>query len=282
MCFQPLTMTCARPLVERARPACSRSARRCAACATAPRRSASAERRDERSLLDIDLDDHAVVVNDRRAGKSPLRVGHHEEAGVEQSEVLLPDLVAFHVVGVEPFGAEERQDVTAVGGERRAGVGRLGVPLALSARRCAPCAPTAACPCSCRSRSRASGARRCPAPTRCHRRARPSAAAGLSADRAGRAHLIAPDDRARVREARDGHSPFDVLVVRTHPRTWVPARPRRRPGRPVRESRPVVAETSAPLSVRAAHTDRSTISPSDPPTAALSTYEPQSSRRPQR
>ena len=130
MCFQPLTMTCAPPLARRDG---RRAPRRHVAARRAPQLLAGRqiERRDKRALLHVGLDDHAVAVDDRRAGEPPLRVGHHEEAGVEQAEVLLPDRLALHVEGVQPFGAEERHDVAAVGGERRAGVGRLGVPLDL-------------------------------------------------------------------------------------------------------------------------------------------------------
>ena len=80
-------------------------------------------------VLRVALDDHQVLVDDRRARRAPLVLGQVVGAGVEDAEILLPHQLAAHVEGVEALRAEERDDVTAVGRGRRVGVGRLDVTL---------------------------------------------------------------------------------------------------------------------------------------------------------
>ncbi len=87
------------------------------------------EGREERVLLHVGLNDHDAVVDDRRAGESPLRFRCREESGVEHAEVLAPELLAREVVDVQPFRPEDRRQVRAVRGERRVGLRALRVPL---------------------------------------------------------------------------------------------------------------------------------------------------------
>ena len=169
------------------------------------------QRGEEGALQDVGLDQHQVLVDHGRAGELPLRVRRHVVGRVEHAEVALPERLAGHVEGVEPLGAEEREQVAAVGGERRGGVRRLRVALHL----------------------RHGGQHRPlpqdlpgplveavddPAVRRVvlHRRD-VAVEAGLEprlvavADRRRDVEAVAPDDRARVAEAGDVGLPEDVL-----------------------------------------------------------------------
>ncbi len=77
------------------------------------------------------LHDHQVLVDDGRAGGAPLVVGVVEPAGVHAPEVLLPPQGAFHVVGVEPLGAEVRDHDLPVGDRGARRLARLGMALRL-------------------------------------------------------------------------------------------------------------------------------------------------------
>src|SRR5215212_2897293 len=86
---------------------------------------------DERTLLYVGLYDDEVLVDDGRAAVLPLIIRVVEPAGVEHAEVLLPEELARQVVVVETFGAEEHEEVLAVGRGGRGGVRRLRVALDL-------------------------------------------------------------------------------------------------------------------------------------------------------
>src|SRR5262249_4825547 len=90
------------------------------------------ERSEKRPFLHVGLNDDYAVMDDWRASSFPLRVGHHVEAGVEDTEVLLPEQLAFQVVRVKSFGAEEGDEMFAVGRRRR--VGMRGFRMALDFR----------------------------------------------------------------------------------------------------------------------------------------------------
>src|SRR5690606_17886141 len=63
------------------------------------------ERRDEAALLRIALHVDAALVNHRRTGPAPLRVGHAKEAGVQHAKVLLPNQLAIDGEDVQAFRA---------------------------------------------------------------------------------------------------------------------------------------------------------------------------------
>ena len=138
---------------------------------------------------------------------SHCAVGHHVEAGVEHAEVLLPQRLALHVEGVEPFGSEERDrcrspSVASVELAWR----RLRVALDLRHAVDGGLLPL----------DRAGLlVERVDAPlvrgVVLHRRdvaVEPDlqARVGLAADRGRDEHLVAPDDRARQPEAGDRRS----------------------------------------------------------------------------
>src|SRR6185369_5887476 len=90
------------------------------------------ERNDERSLavILVSLHDHEVVEEDQRR-----RRAHSESRDI--SDLRFPRELAFEVVSVEPFSAEERVDHLAVGRGRRCSVRTLAVSIVV---RCAfPC-----------------------------------------------------------------------------------------------------------------------------------------------
>ena len=95
--------------------------------------SANVGRKHERSLLRVALNDHHVLVDDRRAGVAPFVLGQIVGACVQDTEILLPYFLAVDVVGIETLRPEERDDVTAVG--RRRGVRVGGLDVTLLARR---------------------------------------------------------------------------------------------------------------------------------------------------
>ncbi len=82
---------------------------------------------EERVVEDVALQVHDALVDDRRAGDAPLRVGRLEVRRVEGPEVLLPEEPAVDVVAVEALGAEEDDDPLPVRGGGRVRVCRLGV-----------------------------------------------------------------------------------------------------------------------------------------------------------
>ena len=82
---------------------------------------------EERVVVDVALQVHDALVDHRRAGDAPLRVGRLEIRRVEGAEVLLPEEPAVEVVAVEALGAEEDDDPLPVGGGGRVRVRRLGV-----------------------------------------------------------------------------------------------------------------------------------------------------------
>ncbi len=216
MCFQPLTITWSRPFIDTTAGVLhvGTSSR---GGAPQLRAGAHVERRHERALLHVGLDDDAAVVDDRRARKSPLRVRHHVEAGIEPAEILLPQHVAGQRVGIQAFRSEHRDDVTAIGGERRARVRRLR--MTLDDRHAGRGDPLPA-----RLAGSLVEARHDPLVLGLVEHRADVAVEtdlqlriGRAADRARRADLIAPDDRARVAEARDRHPPFHQLRIRHAP-----------------------------------------------------------------
>ena len=73
------------------------------------------------------MDDDAVSGEGGRAGEAPGEVSVVVGGHVENAEILLPEKLAGEVVGVEAFGAEEGDEVFAVGREGGVGVGGFGV-----------------------------------------------------------------------------------------------------------------------------------------------------------
>ena len=98
-----------------------------------PHRSAVLQRvgGQERILLHIALENHHVVVNDRRAAASPLCRRRAKEAPVKHAKVLLPDRIAVYIVAIQPLGPKERDHKFSIGACRCIRMGGLGVPLDL-------------------------------------------------------------------------------------------------------------------------------------------------------
>src|SRR4029079_19707223 len=175
------------------------------------------ERGEERAALNVALHDHHVLVDDRRAADAPLVVGIEEPAGVEDPEVLLPELLAFEVERVEPLRTERHDDVPAVGDRRRRCLARLGVPLRLRDAFGRDAVPDDL------ARSlverdempgvlRGVGDRLDVAVL-----AGADALLGIAADRGGDEDAVAPDDRARHGDAVHRRLPRDVLTRRRLP-----------------------------------------------------------------
>src|SRR5437660_624066 len=87
--------------------------------------------RDERILAQIALQDHPVLVNDRRTAETPFVLGEHNEAGIERAQVALPQELAFKVVTIESFRAETSDHVPAVRRRGAVGLAPLEMPLEL-------------------------------------------------------------------------------------------------------------------------------------------------------
>src|SRR5262245_16983482 len=82
-------------------------------------------------MAEVALQDHKPVVDHRRRGEAPLVLPVHREAGVNRTEVALPDQVAGEVVAVEPLGAEAGDEALAVGRRGAVRLAALEVPLDL-------------------------------------------------------------------------------------------------------------------------------------------------------
>ena len=190
----------------------------------------------------------------------------------------------FDVVRVDALRSEPRDDDASVGGRRGAGVGRLDVTLARAARLRGRRAPTRSCRCACRSRRASSVARErssdaSPSPYRPGL----NVAFGIAADGAGHEDPVAPDDRARVREAGNRRAPQDVLALGAVPAIGKilsvgdARRLRRRgttascrPPAPPRES----PRASARRSCTILRSGTITASPARPPLAAVEDHPP--------
>ena len=80
------------------------------------------ERQQIRLVAHVDLEDHQVLINDRRTGGVPLVARVEVATRVEVPQVLGPQQGAVQVVAVDPFGAEPGDDVGPVGGRCLVGV----------------------------------------------------------------------------------------------------------------------------------------------------------------
>ena len=164
----------------------------------------------------IVLHDHQAVVDHRRAAGTPLLVLVVDVAEVQVSEVLGPQRRAGHVEGIEPFRAHHRDDVRAVGCRRRRCLRRLRVALRLRHPLVGGALPEHA----------AGRPIEAVEPPRVPRMVGDASdllqgdgAVGVDAgvaagagERHGAGHedAVAPDDRARMAEARDRRLPGDV------------------------------------------------------------------------
>ena len=164
----------------------------------------------ERLVLRVALHDHQVLVDDGRARGAPLVLRQIVGAGVEDAEVLRPDLLAVHVEGVEPLRPEERDDVAAIGEGRGVRVGRLDVALLLRHAFVGDFGPR-------RLAARAIERDDDPSLRGAILGGRAFAVeaglegdVGAAADRARHEDPVAPDDRARVRQP--GHRDFPAQV----------------------------------------------------------------------
>ena len=166
----------------------------------------------ERALEHVGLDDHTIAVNDRRARKSPLRLWHLEESGLQQTQVLPPQQLPAGVVGKQPFGSEHRHEPSSVGRERRVRMRSLRMALDLRHPLVSDGAPALRTILLVEAVHLPAERRRI-----VHRRdvAVESDFERLFlalCDRRRHAHHVAPDDGTGVRETGDGCRPADVLA----------------------------------------------------------------------
>src|SRR5262249_24361244 len=75
------------------------------------------------------LNDHFAVVQNRRAGETPLQSRVIVRAGIHFSEVYVPEQNAVHIKAEQPFGTENRDDALAISGRSGIAMGSFGVAL---------------------------------------------------------------------------------------------------------------------------------------------------------
>ena len=199
------------------------------------------ERRDERRRALILIEDDAILVEQRRAGRAVIVV--------DRAEVAMPDQLAVHIDGHQAARAERGVDALAVGGRRRRGVAVLRRARARSARRRQRLPQPA-----CRRRDRTPAAtggvrRRAPSSGRCGRPRRSATSCRCRAPASSRARSPCPTTCRDSRCRRRGPG-------RTAPASAASTSPpppgRRSSGRPAR----------GPCAASRARLVRSTVTPS--------------------
>src|SRR5881392_2559374 len=75
----------------------------------------------------IAQDDDFAVVNNGRAGKSPLRARHHEKRRNHRTKVFFPQQLGFGIKTIKPFGAELSDDMLSICRWRGIAMRRFGM-----------------------------------------------------------------------------------------------------------------------------------------------------------
>src|SRR5262245_43584649 len=82
---------------------------------------------DKGAFLHIALEKYLAFENDWRTSEAPLGGRDHEESGVQQTEVLLPEQLSLHVITEEALRPEHSYHMLTIGRRSGTGVGRLRV-----------------------------------------------------------------------------------------------------------------------------------------------------------
>ena len=75
------------------------------------------------------MNDDYTVVDDGRAGESPLRAWDAVETGIQNAEIFFPEQLAIQVESEQSFRAEEDDQMLAIGRRSGIGMGGFRVPL---------------------------------------------------------------------------------------------------------------------------------------------------------
>ena len=138
-------------------------------------------------------------------------------ARVEHAEILLPGGTAVHGESVEALRSKEGHDVAPVGEWSRVRVGRLDVSFLLRHTLVGRLGPDGFSGEPVERHHHPSLRRAILRRGACAVEPRLEGRIGAAADRRRDEDAIAPDDRARMRETRDGDFPFDVRAADSVP-----------------------------------------------------------------
>src|SRR5262249_17345361 len=167
-------------------------------------------RGDEGVLAQVALKNDEAVVDDRGTAKPPFVLLVDGEAGIDGTEVSLPEQLAFEVVAIQSFGSEAGENALAV--RRRGALGLAPLEMPFGFRHSLKRGP--------RPEDLAGGgveAQDLPGVLAgvIHRSdiaivPGTYARVGVTAESRGHEHPVTPDDRAGVAQTRDRRLPPDV------------------------------------------------------------------------